>query len=290
MSSIRLCLVGLPETGKTTYIAALWAYVNAPGPADRYHVVHPPEDAKYLTEIADAWVKGLDMPRNDSTKAPQVSFGIGAAGKPELEFRLPDLRGEVFKTLVTKFQTDQPTIDLLAGADVLLFVVSARNSTTFAALADMEFAVPPEGEPEPDVILDDLDTDFLNTELLQKLCYLYADAELPPIVILVSAWDRMEDAWDAEAALAASEGRAPDSLPASPQEVLAHIQPGFAQFVDEIARTTRVAMVGLSSTGGDVKQDPSILNRNLDERSYAVDGGGARTHIAQWLDWFEEIS
>jgi hypothetical protein len=290
VSAIRLCLVGLPETGKTTYIAALWAYVNAPGPVERYRIVRQPKDAKYLTEIADAWVRGLDMPRNDSTEAPNVSFEIGAKNKRNLEFRLPDLRGEVFKTAVTKSQADQATIDSVMNADVILFVVSTRSATTFAALAELGFPAPPEGQPEPDVVLDDLDTDFLNTELLQKLRYLFVDTKMPPILVLVSAWDRMEDAWEAEAALTATEGREPEAFPVSPREVLANIQPGFAQFLDEIGRQADIHIIGLSSTGGDVKSDSSILERNLDERSYAVNNAGSRTHIAHWLDWFEELA
>ncbi len=288
--AVRLCLVGLPDTGKTTYIAALWAYVNSSGPPERYHVVRPPGNAKYLTEIADAWVRGQPLPRNDSTDTPQISFGIGAEGQRDLEFALPDLRGEVFKTMVTKFQAGLTIIDLLTDADVLLFVVSAKNARTFGALAEVGWDPPPEGEPEPDVDLEELDSDFLNTELLQKLCYLYAETVMPPVVVVISAWDRMVDAWAAEEQLAEAEGREPQSTPLPPVDVLAHIQPEFAQRIAEVARASPVHIIGLSSTGGDPEANPALLEQPLDERPYSIDGEGVRTHIDQWLVWFAEIS
>ena len=101
---LRFCLVGLPETGKTTYIAALWAYVSAAGPPEKYHVEPDkyPADAAYLNEIADAWARGKDMPRNDSTPTPRIEFEVAAGERRSLLFRLPDLRGEVYKQIVSR--------------------------------------------------------------------------------------------------------------------------------------------------------------------------------------------
>ena len=190
-------------------------------------------------------------------------------------------------------QVDRDTVDLLAGSDVLLMVVNANSATTFASLAAQELVPDSSGvpEPEPELVLDELDTDFLNTELLQRLRFIYSERELPPIVVLISAWDSIQDAFTPpDAASVAGETLAATGGGALlPEALLSRVQPQLSQLVDEIARTTAVHVIGLSSTGGIKKDEPDLLSHDLDKRAYAIDDAGTRTHVAEWLAWFDGL-
>src|SRR4051812_41831597 len=101
-SRFRLCLVGLPATGKTTYIAALWAYLTSGLPAGGYRVRQFPDDPLYLNEIAKAWAAGQKMPRNSLGASDRIEFTIESPNRTFITLVLPDLPGEVFRNAIIR--------------------------------------------------------------------------------------------------------------------------------------------------------------------------------------------
>lgn len=275
-SGVRLCLLGLPQTGKTTYIAALWAYVTAAGPPDKYRVVKAPADATYLNAIAEAWANGLDMPRNAPGADSRIEFEIGAEGRTNLAFRLPDLPGEVFRRSISLSRLPREVYDWLLESDVLLFCVNADTSNQYVP-ADGHILPGPNPTPGPDGKFPDLnveeaDTDSLNSDLLQRIRYIFRDRTMPPIVLMVTAWDTV------------------DGLGLTPPAWLATNQPQLAQLLDEAGRTGSIEVMGVSAAGGDPSQDEKVLEAKLDKRSWAKTAASPkRTNIAEWLTWFEAL-
>jgi len=215
----RICLVGLPATGKTTYIAALWAYLTSGLPDGRYRVTAFPDDPSYLNEIATAWAAGRDMPRNSLGTTDRIEFTIETPDRAEITVVLPDLAGEVFLNAIIRPWIAEDVAEAVTSSDLLLLFVNGEKAKTYAALGDHEV---PQGEggglpsiarpaavttqdtsatdavtvqiglglaPFSDFVVEDLDSDTLNTELLQRLLYLTQDNGPPPIAIVVSAWD-----------------------------------------------------------------------------------------------------
>ena len=53
----KLLMVGLPETGKTTYLAALWDVVNNPEEVEgALKLACLPVNAQYLNMISEKWI------------------------------------------------------------------------------------------------------------------------------------------------------------------------------------------------------------------------------------------
>ena len=294
----RLCLVGLPATGKTTYIAALWAYLTSGLPAGGYRVTEFPDDPLYLNQIAAAWSAGEKMPRNSLGASDRIEFTIESPNGAWLTLVLPDLPGEVFRNAILRPMIDENTAEAVTGSDLLLFFVNGETARTYAALGDYDVPhqegdhaggvdsfdaidvslTPDESGPREALLarqefaIQDLDSDSLNTELLQRLAYLSRDRGLPPIVVVVSAWDAHENSGD------------------TPKEWLKREQPMMAQLVEEFGRSVPVGTVGVSAQGGNYTDDPIVAQRLANERPWGCDEGGQRTDIAGPLLWYDGLT
>jgi hypothetical protein len=278
----RLCLIGLPRTGKTTYIAALWAYLTSGLPEGEHRVTEFPDDPSYLHEIAGAWAAGKTMPRNSLGASDRIEFTVETPRGSQLTIVLPDLPGEVFKNALVRPMIDQDTADAVVGSDLLLLFVNAETAKTYTALGD--YGLPSEnegangGSPSGGAIsaqrqefsIADLDTDTLNAELVHRLAYLCRDRAMPDLLVVVSAWD-----------VAASADQ-------TPVDWLSSEQPMLAQLVEELSRSTRVGVVGISAQGANYEDNPAVTEQLSGERPWGCDEDGTKTDIAGPLRWYDE--
>lgn len=271
---IRVCLVGLPATGKTTYIAALWAYLRSGAPDATYRVPRVPEDTTYLNAIANAWATGADMPRSSPGATDTVEFTIEIDGRSPVTVVLPDLPGEMFLNAVRRASIDTVPAEAVVGSDLLLLFVNGQRATAFAPLGDQE---PPisvtesdDGERINEFTIGALDTDTLNTELLERLRHLL-DRPLPPIVVVVSAWDVLEGSY------------------ASPADWLEKQQPMTSQYLDALRAGTTIGIVGVSAQGADYDDEPTVHHKPVTERAWGRFDEDTRTDIAGPLLWFDSV-
>ncbi len=275
----RMCLVGLPATGKTTYIAALWAYLTSGAPNATYRVLTMPKDTKYLNAIANAWAARQDMPRSSTGATDTVEFTIEIEGRDPVTVVLPDLPGELFLNAIRRPAIDSVVAAAVETSDLLLFFVNGQEAKTFTPLGDQE---PPEdaGHAEDEsaalgelneFVVGELDADTLNTELMERLCFLLRDQSLPPIVVVVSAWDALEGKY------------------ASPEDWFRAEQPMSWQYVDGLRSQTTVGVVGVSAQGADYRDDPDIHHKPTAERAWGRADTVTKTDIAGPLLWFDAV-
>jgi hypothetical protein len=293
----RLCLIGLPATGKTTYIAALWAYLTSGLPEGGYRVSEFPDDPSYLNEIAAAWAAGKGMPRNSLGATDRIEFTIETPSGTNLTIVLPDLPGEVFRNAIIRPMMDEDSAAAVVSSDLLMLFVNGETARTYAALGDHQVpeievnvadesrAIPTSEPNEPgessvdrntgtsrEFAIEDLDSDTLNTELLHRLIYLTREVGLPPLAVVVSAWDAHHCSGD------------------SPAVWLAREQPMLSQAIEEIGRSVAVGVVGVSGQGANYKDDPTITRKLASERPWGCDASGAVTDIAGPLVWHDSLT
>lgn len=282
----RIALVGLPATGKTTYIAALWAYLRSGLSETKYRVTRVPDDTTYLNVIAKAWSERKDMPRNSPGATDRVEFTIEVPNRDPLTVVIPDLPGEMFLNALRRPSIDEIPAEAVTSCDLLLLFVNGKTAKTFAPLGDHEATDENETEPPQsaedatadntqapnEFAIDDLDSDTLNTELLHRLGYLLRDHPRPATVVVVSAWDVV------------------DGTAESPEEWLKHEQPMTWQYIDELRRTTRIGVVGISAQGADYDDDPKVHHKTAYERSWGRDVNGNMTDIAGPLLWHDGVA
>src|ERR1700761_1052789 len=91
-------ILGLPRSGKTTFLAALWHLIDAGEVATKLVLDKLVGDHAYLNAIAEAWRRCEEVPRTSMAAETKVTIHVHAQAigqKMALEF--PDLSGESFE-------------------------------------------------------------------------------------------------------------------------------------------------------------------------------------------------
>src|SRR4051812_40467330 len=97
-SPSNLLVIGLPGTGKTTFLAALWHVAESEEIPDSLRLLRISDDARHLNSIKNDWQLFRPVGRSIVAPAQHASLLVrdpvqGAEG----EIVFPDLSGESFR-------------------------------------------------------------------------------------------------------------------------------------------------------------------------------------------------
>jgi hypothetical protein len=245
-------LIGLPATGKTTFLAALWHVVESDEIPGSLRLKMLDGDRTYLNKIRNDWLSCRPLGRTTITAEQLVSMQLiePATGRTA-EIFFPDMSGESFSRQWTDRSWTKEYDALVRDAmGVLLFVHPAKitepmridiaNSLVeeLDAVADSDSAAQDE-EVAWDPALTPTQVQLV--ELLQFLLVRIADRTPFRIAIIVSAWD-----------LVCQQGRSPEEWLTRHLSLLDQYLKGNPELF-----TTRV--YGVSAQGGDLQQDVDRL-------------------------------
>lgn len=271
MRHVQISLVGLPSSGKTTYLAALWAGLKPSDDPTAFHITTWPSNRAYLQEIADDWFAGRALDHTPTGIVGDIDFVISDGGQADLRIAVPDLSGEVYKRAVAHRLIERALVDRLVGSDAILFFVGAIDAKTPVCLTDLGTidagaARPPIGT---DFDPESLESDWLNAELLQIVLTLLRDADRdpPPVAFIVSAWDKVE------------------SLGLAPEDWLLRTQPALAQLVNELNEHTSTCVIGVSAQGGDYATNPEVTASPPHSRAVVRVGNAVSSDVTTPLRW-----
>lgn len=249
MSKRTIVLVGGPDSGKTNYMARLWASIAEGRGGMR--AFSTPKNIKYVEDAVTHLHGGSFAPRTDKNlEAGQGALTITLKrddGSDTAELVIPDVSGEVWKSAVESGEFPAEWMRLLESAEgALLFVrvLSDQNVTPLdwinsAALMEVlggDF----EGYPTQ-VMLCEM-TRFLEEKLQQP-----ETGDAPRLAVVVTAWDLL-DLQRAEA---------------GPRAYLAREYPLFIGKLDNMEGID-VAVFGMSIVGGDLEADVVFRDRFLE--------------------------
>jgi len=193
-------LIGLPNTGKTSFLAALWYMVGQPTVKCGLTLERLEGDIHYLNQIRDAWAKYKPVPRNKADSGQVVSMWLrnretGNVGR--LSF--PDLSGEAFRSQWTRRELglsyDSSLRDAAGG---ILFVhpdnviKPHRIDTVDAVLEKIGGDAAQQKAKTKDKPWDS-ETSPTQVQLVDVLQFMAGRIPQVPfrLVIVVSAWDRV---------------------------------------------------------------------------------------------------
>src|SRR5665213_3170869 len=120
----QLMMIGLPSSGKTTFLAAFWHMVDQASTGCSLAVDRLEGERKYLNQIRDAWLEYKPVPRNlvDSQKMVAMALKSTANGN-KVVLKIPDLSGETYRQQWSKRQVTIGYDDFLKTSQgALLFV------------------------------------------------------------------------------------------------------------------------------------------------------------------------
>lgn len=206
-----VCLVGLPQAGKSTYLAALWEVIYHDETTGAISLVEMPPQREYLTEIHKAWVRCEPSIRTrdfgavtDIHAVHNVDLALRSPEGSRFELGIPDIAGEAFNE-VWEQRTWAPELRSRAA--------EATSVILFIHPGNVDYPLPIEKLRQVARRFDEPDLDELGEEpgggeskwepklaptqvklvdLLQSLLMLEALRKVVRLSVVISAWDVAE--------------------------------------------------------------------------------------------------
>lgn len=123
MREQAVVVLGLPESGKTTYLAALWHLLQAKKVASKLRSARlRAGEAAHLHEIAKRWLDTMKQERTFQSKNRIVTIELKTAVGADFVLAFPDVAGEAFAQIWEARECDSEVIESLQAPGVLLFV------------------------------------------------------------------------------------------------------------------------------------------------------------------------
>ena len=252
-TAANLLFMGLPGSGKTTFLAAVWHVLADSSSETRLKLKGRSVERRYLHQIAADWQACSQVQRTKVESEELVVLSL-ASGDTEFELTVPDLSGEAFEQqLVDRKIAVGHNKNIQRATGFVLFVhprVKDGTRLTYSrqlcavldgapiqpALARGAGGNAPPSSIEPWSI-EKLPTQVALVELLQFA--LESAARRVRVAVVISAWDLVEKA----------------SFTGTPQEFLSREMPLLRQFLDSNNDRLEHTVFGVSAQGGDITVD-----------------------------------
>jgi hypothetical protein len=287
MESMKQLMIGLPESGKTTFLAALWHVVETGEVAGSLVVsqVHGIRD--YLNQIRQEWLNCYQLGRTLISAEKLVSFRLKDPSSGKIvELSLPDLSGESYRL---QWETRQWTAgfdEFAAGCGGGVLFVHPRtivepvriDSQALDGMVDIvedpqERAVPSSRSQLAQQSItpwtpNHAPTQVKLVEILQFLLMRTFRKRRMPIAIIVSAWDLIENG-------------------ETPSEWICKRLPLLDQFLHSNFEQVPSRAFGVSAQGGELSQAIELQSHTKASDRIIVAGcDKGKTHdITEPLKW-----
>lgn len=276
-------LIGLPATGKTTFLAALWYVAQDGAAASSLALDHVLGDTRHLNEIRDHWLRCTRVPRTVTASESLLSLHLKEKenGRPVV-IKVPDLAGELFEAQWRERHWPTKYDEMLLDAGgALLFIhpnkIQQPNRIDMidALLEDEQDA---ETAPQASAVAattvewnaDEAPTQVKLVELLQLIAARGISRQPFRVAVIISAWDTLL------------------TLNETPAKWLAHQLPLLDQMLKARADVFPSTVYGLSAQGGeyaDAETDPLSQISPLNRIQLAGDAVVQRHDITEPIRW-----
>lgn len=201
LTHASLALVGFPETGKTSFLAALWEIVFN-SRSSLLHLEVLPEDRLYLLAIHRRWLEGKEAIK---TRDQQLLGGVHGQMQTislrlrgptsEIAITVPDLAGETFNNVWEKRLWPEELASALRHCHGAIVFVHPQKVVYPTSIAYLNHLRSEPGHDMDEGTEKDVKWDPAMSPTDVKLCDLLLqisksrEVEELPIAIAVSAWD-----------------------------------------------------------------------------------------------------
>lgn len=238
-ASENLLFIGLPGSGKTTFLAALWHVLSDGSGATSLRLTKLSGDRTYLNQIAMEWRECSQVLRTNLRAEQVVVLHLDGEGFGAFDLSIPDLAGEAFEQqLSDRRMSRRHNAFVQEATGVMLFLhPDVQKGTQLSVARRLEAELPGAHEEAPGAGVDNtwspelLPTQAKLVELLQLL--LERTQRKLRVAVVVSAWDLV------------------DKLGA-PHEFVARELPLLQQFLEVNDDLFEYSIFGVSAQGGDI--------------------------------------
>jgi hypothetical protein len=187
---MNILMVGLSNSGKTTFLAALYELVRSDPPLPgALRQEREPDEREYFHEIGQMWLRLERLTHTNTDRPRHAELHLQTEAGEQFELTSPDISGEDFNHAWEGDPWPEEVVEIAAAADGILIFVRrddlVRPLLLPAADAKVEEAKEWSAASAP--------TQTKLADLLESLDSLAP--RRPPLALVVSAWDaRREEA------------------------------------------------------------------------------------------------
>lgn len=194
--SATILLAGLPESGKTTYLAALFHLLRRQA-LNEAGLMLPalPDQRDYFMEVERAWLEYEPLERSRHASPRGAALPLRTRDGGDFSLSVPDVTGEDFNNL-WEYGARAPHLDELAAqADGTLLFIRADDVTRPRLLTEPPIIEVPSTDEPVEHSLDDwlpenAPTQTKLCDILEQLSYRQQPHRL---AVVISAWDTVEE-------------------------------------------------------------------------------------------------
>jgi Double-GTPase 1 len=274
----RVLVVGLPETGKSSFIQALDEVLKHPATPHALCSSGLAHDRSYIQSGKAEFLAGEKL---DRTKRPLDDTSVelwfehpptGRRGR----LHLPDKKGEIFRDQWVNRQWDTDYRESLAGiAGAFIFVRAdekARNDERLGILAQEARQSGNATQPW------DMKNASSQVQLVDVLQFIAEHSDVPQplrVAVLISAWDTI--------------GQKGDLRPREPAKFLEREWALLAQYLRANPRSFTEKIFGVSAYGGPPGELGPLAKQPPHERSRLTEGTETTRDLTHPLRWLLEL-
>ncbi len=296
MTNKSIVICGLPDSGKTTFLAALWHLISAKDvkTALTFKTLQG-SDFTHLNSIMGLWLEAKKQIRTDISSNQVVTMSLIDLRGETVRVSFPDLNGETYQRMWEDRECDPEIADILmSGQGILLFIHADRIKMPGWVAEEAAYKLEAEQQGKPtEVAATDTEagtaspsveapnipwhprlapTQVQVVDLMQLLRKPPLDIGPRRVVVMLSAWD-----------LVADEGL-------SPQDFLCQKLPLLHQYLEYGVDRWTYRVCGLSAQGGDYATEAeSLCAENIPSKRIRLINGTEVSHdITEPLVWLME--
>lgn len=244
----KCMFIGLPSSGKTSFIGALWHVVQSGEINAAYSVTSQPEDREYLNQLQSSFLdcKPPDRTKTGFEKKIELNMSEKTTGRV-LDFIFPDLSGETYESQFEYRQLTLEYVNQIADSDCIMLFINPNHlkrpfliSQADPMLLGLEEQADEYEEEQVKWTPKTCQTQVILVDLLQMI----ADRIKKPckVGIIISAWDEIQSVQQADP-------------PLTPTSWLQDNLPLLVQYLKSNQREFSHEVFGVSAQGGRYAED-----------------------------------
>lgn len=271
-------LIGLPKSGKSTFIAALWHIVESEEIDNSLKIVSLPEDREYLSNLRKSWLCCTPIERTLVDFKHKITLNIFDKNDKITEFIFPDVSGEMYNNQFEHRKIDTEYFNLIKSADGIILFINPYELKEPISITEGNSLLPEESVPSVENIAKpweykDAPTQVVLVDLLQMIKS-NINKQIRLAVIL-SAWDILLNSYDQ------------DLRKISPHEWIEKKCPLLHQFLITNNTSFKFKFFGVSAQGGSYASDIPKLqgHANPSDRIVVLFDGEKSNDLSIPIKW-----
>lgn len=281
MSNSKHLLVGLPASGKTTFLAALWHVVTSEEVSDSLQLVRLEGDREYITEICDAWLECKPIGRT-VVDQPNISMHLKTRGSSNGgEVMLPDIAGEQFEKIFELRNWTRAIRDYVREIQGVILFLHPEGIIEPLLILDVDRMIGQDASAGQEQVEPwNPRKSCTQVKIVDILQIILDEHDLGPfrgeplnLAVIISAWDLVE-------------GRG-QTLPPDPRKWMSERLPLLRQYLEANPESIQAMVVGISAQGGDLlKSKDNLLSKEKPSERIQVRVESDRSHdITSPIKW-----